>query len=47
VIKKFFHQFASPKSYFAIANKFGKPVLAFFFLLYIGALVWGLFFYAS
>jgi len=44
VIKKFFHQFASPKSYFAIANKFGKPVLAFFFLLYIGALVWGLFF---
>ena len=44
MIKKFFHQFASPKSYFAIANKFGKPVLAFFFLLYIGALVWGLFF---
>ena len=43
MIKKFFHQFASPKSYFAIANKFGKPVLAFFFLLYIGALVWGLF----
>ena len=44
MIKKFFHQFASPKSYFAIANKFGKPVLAFFFLLYIGALVWWLFF---
>ena len=44
MIKKFFHQFASPKSYFAIANKLGKPVLAFFFLLYIGALVWGLFF---
>ena len=44
MIKKFFHQFASPKSYFAIANKFGKPVLVFFFLLYIGALVWGLFF---
>ena len=44
MIKKFFHQFASPKSYFAIANKFGKPVLAFFFLLYIGALVWGLLF---
>ena len=44
MIKKFFHQFASPKSYFAVANKFGKPVLAFFFLLYIGALVWGLFF---
>jgi len=44
VIKKFFHQFASPKSYFAIANKFGKPVLVFFFLLYISALVWGLFF---
>ena len=44
MIKKFFHQFASPKSYFAIANKFGKPVLAFFFLLYIGVLVWGLFF---
>ena len=44
MIKKSFHQFASPKSYFAIANKFGKPVLAFFFLLYIGALVWGLFF---
>ena len=44
MIKKFFHQFASPKSYFAIANKFGKPVLAIFFLLYIGALVWGLFF---
>tara|TARA_Y100000741_G_scaffold265788_1_gene206156 strand:+ start:245 stop:973 length:729 start_codon:yes stop_codon:yes gene_type:complete len=44
VIKKFFHQFASPKSYFVKANKFGKPVLAFFFLLYIGALVWGLFF---
>ena len=44
MIKKFFHQFASPKSYFAIAHKFGKPVLAFFFLLYIGALVWGLFF---
>ena len=44
MIKKFFHQFASPKSYFAIANKFGKPVLAFFFLLYIGSLVWGLFF---
>ena len=44
MIKKFFHQFASPKSYFAIANKFGKPVLAFFFLLYVGALVWGLFF---
>ena len=44
MIKKFFHQFASPKSYFAIANKFGKPVLAFFFLLYIGALAWGLFF---
>ena len=44
MIKKFFHQFASPKSYFAIANKFGKPVLVFFFLLYLGALVWGLFF---
>jgi heme exporter protein C len=44
VIKKFFHQFASPKSYFVIANKFVKPFLAFFFLLYIGALVWGLFF---
>ena len=44
MIKKFFHQFASPKSYFVKANKFGKPVLAFFFLLYIGALVWGLFF---
>ncbi len=44
MIKKFFHQFASPKSYFAIANKFGKPVLVFFFLLYVGALVWGLFF---
>ena len=44
MIKKFFHQFASPKSYFAIANKFGKPVLTFFFLLYIGALVWGFFF---
>ena len=43
MIKKFFHQFASPKSYFAIANKFGKPVLVFFFLLYVGALVWGLF----
>ena len=44
MIKKFFHQFASPKSYFAIANKFLKPFLALFFLLYIGALVWGLFF---
>ena len=44
MIKKFFHQFASPKSYFVIANKFVKPFLAFFFLLYIGALVWGLFF---
>ena len=44
MIKKFFHQFASPKSFFAIANKFGKPVLVFFFLLYFGALVWGLFF---
>ena len=44
MIKKFFHQFASPKSYFSIANKFGKPVLATFFLLYISALVWGLFF---
>ena len=44
MIKKFFHQFASPKSFFAIANKFGKPVLVFFFLLYVGALVWGLFF---
>ena len=44
MIKKFFHQFASPKSYFAIANKFVKPFLALFFLLYIGALVWGLFF---
>ena len=44
MIKKFFHQFASPKSYFAIANNFGKPVLVFFFLLYVGALVWGLFF---
>ncbi len=44
MIKKFFHQFASPKSYFAIANKFGTPFLVFFFLLYIGALVWGLFF---
>ena len=44
MIKKFFHQFASPKSYFAIANRFGKPVLVFFFLLYVGALVWGLFF---
>jgi len=47
VIKKFFHQFASPKSYFAIANKFVKPFLALFFLLYIGALVWGLFFTPS
>ena len=44
MIKKFFHQFASPKSYFAIANKFGMPFLTFFFLLYVGALVWGLFF---
>ena len=44
MIKKFFHQFASPKSYFAIANKFVKPFLAFFFLLYISALAWGLFF---
>ena len=44
MIKKFFHQFASPKSYFAIANMFVKPVLVLFFLLYIGALVWGLFF---
>ena len=44
MIKKFFHQFASPKSYFAITNKFGTPFLVFFFLLYIGALVWGLFF---
>ena len=44
MIKKFFHQFASPKSYFGIANKFGKPVLATFFLLYISALVWGLLF---
>ena len=47
MIKKFFHQFASPKSYFAIANKFVKPFLALFFLLYIGALVWGLFFTPS
>ena len=44
MIKKFFHQFASPKSYFAIANKFVKPFMSFFFLLYISALVWGLFF---
>ena len=44
MIKKFFHQFASPKSYFAIANMFVKPVLVLFFLLYTGALVWGLFF---
>ena len=44
MIKKFFHQFASPKSYFAVANKFGKPVLVFFFLLYVGALVWWIFF---
>ena len=44
MIKKFFHQFASPKSYFAIANKFVKPFLVFFFLLYISALAWGLFF---
>ena len=44
MIKKFFHQFASPKTYFAIANKFVKPFLVFFFLLYISALAWGLFF---
>ena len=44
MIKKFFHQFASPKSYFLIANRFGKPILLFFCLLYTASLVWGLFF---
>ena len=44
MIKKFFHQFASPKSYFLIANRFGKPILFFFFLFYMASLVWGLFF---
>ncbi len=44
MIKKFFHQFASPKSYFFIANKFGKPILVLFCILYIASLVWGLFF---
>ena len=44
MIKKFFHQFASPKSYFLIANRFGKPILFFFFLFYTASLVWGLFF---
>ena len=44
MIKKFFHQFASPKSYFLIANRFGKPILFFFCLLYTASLVWGLFF---
>ena len=44
MIKKFIHQFASPKSYFLIASRFVKPFLLLFFLLYITSLFWGLFF---
>ena len=44
MIKKFFHQFASPKSYFRIANKIAKPFLAVFFLAYLASLIWGIFF---
>ena len=44
MIKKFFHQFASPKSYFDIANKIVRPFLVIFFLAYTASLVWGIFF---
>ena len=44
MIKKFFHQFASPKSYFDIANKIVRPFLVIFFLAYTTSLVWGIFF---
>ena len=44
MIKKFFHQFASPKSYFGIANKIVRPFLVIFFLAYTASLVWGIFF---
>ena len=44
MIKKFFHQFASPKSYFRIANKIAMPFLAVFFLAYLASLIWGIFF---
>ena len=44
MIKKFFHQFASPKSYFLIANRYSRPFLVVFFILYISSLIWGLFF---
>jgi len=44
VLKKFFHQFASPKSYFRIATKIQNPILLIFALLYVYALAWGLLF---
>ena len=44
VLKKFFHQFASPKSYFRIATKIQNPFLLIFVLLYVFALAWGLLF---
>ena len=44
MIKKFFHQFASPKSYFDTANKIVRPFLVIFFLAYTASLVWGIFF---
>ena len=43
-MKNFFHQFASPKSYFRIATKIQNPFLLIFVLLYIFALAWGLLF---
>ena len=44
MLKKFFHQFASPKSYFRIATKIQNPFLLIFVLLYVFALAWGLLF---
>tara|TARA_A100001234_G_C12560824_1_gene357277 strand:+ start:107 stop:838 length:732 start_codon:yes stop_codon:yes gene_type:complete len=44
VIKKFIHQFASPKTYLLKIDKAYRYIFYFSLLIYIFALVWGLFF---
>ena len=44
MIKKFIHQFASPKTYLFQVERAYKLILYFSIAVYIGSLIWGLLF---
>ena len=44
MIKKFIHQFASPKTYMFQIERFYSPIFYTSFMIYIFSVIWGLFF---